>query len=348
MGTRSAENGGRASPKLEDVAKRAGVSISTVSNVINNRTNFSAATKKRVEQAIRDLDYMPDKSGSGLRSSKQWTISLLIRDPTGLFLGDPVLAEIAAGLSQSLNEHGYDLQLKLLSAKSMELRDIFRRRSTDAIIAIAEGLDKERDALLKQLRPLKVPIVLIKQSLPQDYDDVCAIDADEPEASRLLGEHLVARGAQKFAFVSSTPLWHTFELRFRGLQAVLKSLGVSTPIDRIYCDTERFHPAFEAVDAYLARNEAPDVIVGGNDTLAIGAMRAAQSRGLGVPTQVMVAGFNRMDACNFVNPSLTTIESPIRDLGVRSAEMIIERLKSDVFPEKSVTIPVRLQRGEST
>ncbi|MEM6415200.1 MAG: LacI family DNA-binding transcriptional regulator [Pseudomonadota bacterium] len=242
--------------QLIDVAKRAGVSKSTVSNVLNSRPGFSEKTRRKVEKAIADLNYVTDKAASSLRSSKQWTVSYLIRDTAGEFLSDTVTARITSGLSETLSERGYDLQIQLCTDKVLNPNDIFRRRSTDAVVLTCSGTPSETNTILSSLRQMNVPIILIKNKCIGALDDLAIIDQDDCEAGRLIVEHLASRNARNFWYISSKVKWYTLEGRFSYIKKALADLDVDSRLRLIRADSESYHDVIRAVMAF-AENDPP-------------------------------------------------------------------------------------------
>ncbi|MEM6415282.1 MAG: LacI family DNA-binding transcriptional regulator [Pseudomonadota bacterium] len=333
---------------LTDVAERAGVSISTVSNVLNGRKRFSSKTQTKVEKAIADLNYMTDKAASSLRSAKQWTISFLIRDTASEFLSDAVTAGITAGLSEVLNEHGYDLQIKLCADKVVNINEVFRRRSTDALIVTSSGTPTELKQVFKTVSQLGVPMVLVKHKYSDAFEDLAIVDQKDDEAGRMIVEHLIARNARRFWFISNKTRWHTIESRFAGVKKALSSLAVDSEMHLIRSETERFKDTRDAVAAFAETNDPPDAIIGGNDSLAIAAMHAMRERGLNPPTDILVAGFNGLDAASYAYPSLTTVVSPVKEIGREAGLLALKRLENGEFPIRKTVFPYILRLGEST
>lgn len=336
------------SASLKDVAARAGVSIATVSNVVNGNKKFSIKTQELVEKAISDLNYVPDKAASSLRLAKQWTISYLIRDTTNEFLSDPVCAGIAAGLSETLNQHGYDLQIKLCADRQIRLNDVFRRRSTDALIMTSSGGPSELKQAFDTVQQLGVPVVLVKHRSTKALNDFAFVDQDEDEGGRMIADHLLERGARTFWFVTTKTSWHAFGRRFMALKKASSKFGDACEIHLIKADSERYDSAKAAVQLYAEQHKPPDAIVGGNDSLAIAAMHAMQDRGITPSKDVLICGFNGLDVASYARPRLTTIVGPVKDMGREAGRLALARLETGAFPVQSTILPVSLRHGFST
>ncbi|MEM8637006.1 MAG: LacI family DNA-binding transcriptional regulator [Pseudomonadota bacterium] len=333
---------------VKDVAKRANVSISTVSNVINERSNFSDSTRKKVLKAISELAYVPDRSASSLRSAKQWSICFVLRDTSYGLVRDPVLAEIVAGISNRCQETGYDLTVKLWGHDEFDAFQVFRRQSFDGVVLLTSGIDAEYRKTLAEVQSLNVPIVVVKNQLLPDAHDIAVVNQDDEEGGRLIAEHLLARGAHSFAFLSVTTPWFSFERRYQAIADTLADLSPGSSLEKLSARTEGFSDAQDAMSEYFRKGNRVDAIIGATDALAIGAMRAAQAAGLRVPKDIAFGGFNAQEAAKFVTPSLTSIDMPLYDVGQRAGDIIISRLETGAFESAEHTIAARLIRGGST
>jgi DNA-binding LacI/PurR family transcriptional regulator len=331
------------------VAQAAGVSPMTVSNFINGKFQFmSEATRRRVQRAAERLDYRPHASARSLRLAERLSIGIIVIDEEPAYLADPFITYVVAGLSNYLSERGYALVLQGLPARELKSSPLVRHVLTDGVCAMLSGSDATRRSCLKRLTELRQPVVAFQERRPRWGDDLCIIRQDDRRGGTLIGEHLLERGARRFVMLVPDLNWPAIREREAGLRDALAAAGRRIGLDLVACGNAGMAETQAALGAYLDRQPLPDAIVGGNDQMGIAALKLLRQRGIGVPGQVLVTGFNAFDFLRYSDPVLTTVRSPAYAIGARGGEAMLQRLREGGFSEREVVLPVELQPGGST
>lgn len=334
---------------LKDVAALAGVSPMTVSNVVNGRLKgYNAETRDRVLWAVRSMNYRPDIAARSLRTDRRMAMGMLVVQEGPLSLADPYITNLVDGLCGALNRHGYSMVLQGLSASQVADAPLIRQRHTDGLCILMSGPFNERSALAETLQSLGQPLVLFQQTIPDMAGDVCVLRQDDIEGGRQLCAHLTERGASRLVAILPQPEWPAMKGRLEGVRqhlATLRpapSLNVLTSIDETAAATEG------ALAGYMSTGERFDAVIAGNDQMAIAVHRMLTRRGLHVPGDVRLTGFNGFPFIDYFEARLTTVRSPAYQLGELGAQHIMRRLEKGSFEAKTVILPVEFVPGETT
>lgn len=338
-----------AQPTIRDVARAARVSVATVSNVINQRaSSVGDRTRKLVLHEIERLGYRPHSTGRSLRTARRHLVAMVMIDEAENYLLDPLVGTLVAGFTDSVNRRGYATVVHGCQARDLDDTVVIKTLGVDGYCLSLSGDDATRQSLVKRLHSLHQPIVLAQEPAQNGLADICVIRQDDFAGGVQLADHLVARGVRHIAMVLPVLEWPAFNARLAGLRAGAKRTGQAVRIDVIRSVNEGFTESVRAVDKYLAESVRPGAIVGGNDKFAIAAVRAARERGLGVPTDILVTGFNALEFAQYASPTLTTVRSRARDIGTIAGNALIDRLERGSFSEQEIVLPVTLEIGEST
>ena len=307
---------------LHDVARVAGVSIKTVSNVINDYPHIRPTTKSRVEEAIAELGYQPNLTARSLRSGRTGAIALAVPDLSlpyfGELAGAVIAAAEAAGVVVLVEQTGGD------PARELELLRSPRLTMTDGLIFSPLGITQSDAAALR----VPYPLVLLGERIfdaPVDH-----VTMRNVEAARTATEYLLASGRRRIAVVGAHPgeVIGSAGLRLRGYREALESAGVPYD-DSIISETTTWHRANGArgMRDLLDRGVTFDAVFGLNDTLALGAMRVLQEAGIHVPADVSVIGFDGLDEAQYSIPSLTTVDPGQRWIARTAVATLLERIQ---------------------
>lgn len=338
---------GRRSTTLQDVAIAAGVSLMTVSNVVNGKSNaVGENTRLRVEREIKRLNYRPHASGRSLRLAHQWSVGMIIIHESDSFLADPFVTQVVAGLNKEMSSNGYGLYLQGIRKDDLESSVLIKNAGTDGLCAFYYGSPRERRAIADTLAALGQPLILIQESLGFPGKDICCIREDDYEGGRMLAQHLVAKGARRFVVLEPSLAWPALSERRRGILSVLKDLSGAS-VTTVTCDNGEFASTQAALAAHLNAHELPHAIMA-NDHIAIAAMKLLAKRGISVPKDVLVTGFNGFEFWQYTDPMLTTIRSPAFEMGRRAGREMVHRLEHGKFSAAKIVLPVALQEGGST
>ena len=331
---------------LHDVAQLAGVSIKTVSNVINDYPHISIATREKVEAAVAQLGYQPNLSARGLRSGRTGVIGLALPELSLSYFG-----ELADAVIARAHEHGLAVQIEQTGAdrdREVELLRSPRIRLTEGIIFSPLGMGPD-DA---QLLDVEYPLVLLGERIfgaPVDH-----VTMQNVEAARAATEYLIAHGRRRIAVLGA----HAGEvvgsagLRLRGYREALQQAGL--PFDpELIAHTTLWHRANGAscMRELLGKGVEFDAVFGLNDTLALGGMRVLQEAGYRVPEEVAVIGFDNLDEAQYSLPSLTTIDPGREQIARLAVDTLIARIDERERPRaepRETLVDFSLVEREST
>lgn len=333
-------------PTIHAVAARAGVSTATVSKVVNGITmGVAPSTRTRVEAAIRHLGYRPSRVGRGLRTLRRSIIGMAIVDPSPSFLADPFTTNLVAGLTNHLSSRGFGLLLHGVKPRALKSSFLVRESEADALCVMLSGSRRDRLGYMRLLAELGQPFVAFQDLPVASIGDACFVRQDDKTGAAALAEHLLKRRPRRAAmFIADVP-WPAVEQRVSGFRAVFRANDVA--LDLVRCDETRTAAITEAVDGYLDGPGLPDLVIGQNDQVALAAMQVLRRRGLRIPEDVGVSGFNAFTFANFANPPLTTVRSRAYELGEAGAEIILDRLDSGRFRAREHIVPIVLIPGRS-
>jgi DNA-binding LacI/PurR family transcriptional regulator len=329
---------------LKDIAKRADVSLATVSNVVNGYRPVSPGTRQRVQQAIDELGYTPNLSARHLRHGRTGIIALAVPE-----LMNPYFAELAGAAIEEARSHGYTLLMDYTDGdrdKELMLVEGFRERIIDGLVLSPVQLER-KDVLA---RTAGVPLVLIGESVYDVPHHHIAID--NVAASHTAVQHLVSLGRHRIAFVGAHPDEHRqpAHLRLHGYQEALAAAGL--PFEpTLVAATPQFgrEDGFKAMRRLLAQPRPPDAVFAYNDLIGIGAMHAIVQAGLRIPEDIAVIGFDDIEDGRFSNPTLTTISPDKERIGQLAVRLLIAQIEAKAVDlPREMQPPFRLVTREST
>lgn len=339
-------------PTMRDVAGQAGVSLQTVSNYVNGRFNLmSVETRERVGRELDRLGYWPNAAAQSLRAKRTMTLGFLVLDEGARFLADPMTDLIIAGIGDVARDNGYSLLIQAARPDPDDADRLFSpllEDRVDGAFLFLSGPPSVRRRTIRRVDELGFSFVVFEQA-PAGVP-VVSVTAENRTGARQLTDHLLASGHRRIAFISTRTPWPMVEERLRGYREALSAAGLSTP--ELEVTDGVWDPANGAqmAEQLFGLPDPPTAIMCGNDLLALGALRAARIRGLRVPDDVAVTGFNDFEFAQFADPPLTTVRVPGYELGRLGAERLIARLGGEEPPSGGarVTLPVTLQlRGSA-
>lgn len=326
-------------PTIRDVANRAGVSSATVSHTLNGTRHVEEETRERVLHAIAEIGYRPNYLARGLRQRRTGTIGLIIPDNT-----NPFFAEMARAIEDAGFARGYSVML-CNSDRSAEKETIYVEvllaKQVDGIVLASSNARAE---LIKQIQGANVPVVLIPGELGDFAIDL--LMTDDFAAGRLAGEHLLALGHRGIAAISGPRTTSASAGRLAGFQSVLAEAGIEpVAIARGDFRAERGRDAMaELLDSGLAFT----AVFAANDLTAIGALQTLNDRGIAVPGEISIMGFDGMQLSDLVSPRLTTIAHSLAEIGPAAIALLDARMADPTAPAQQVLLPSRLLAREST
>ena len=302
---------------IDDVAKKAGVSIKTVSRVVNREPNVRAATKEKVEVAIKELNYRPNQSARGLAARRSYMIGLLYDNPSPNYL-----ANLQSGVLEACHEKGYGVALNPMSFHDPDLTETVvhwvRQSFIDGVVLTPPLSDSI--PLLEALHAENIPAVVVSS---RGTGDAPAALIDEEEAAFEMTRHLLGEGHKDIAFIKGHPDHYASGLREKGYRRALDTAGFAVKphyIEQGYFD---FNSGQEAASRLLGLSDRPTAIFASNDDMAAAVIFEAHSRKMDVPGDLAVAGFDDTPLSRQIWPGLTTVRQPIRCMGHQAADLLL-------------------------
>jgi DNA-binding LacI/PurR family transcriptional regulator len=333
-------NPGGTRATIKDVAKAAGVSAMTVSNVLNGRLQYvGPATKKRVEREIARLHYRRQANARSLRVAEQRSIGMVIVDESPFFLADHFTCQVVAGLANVLNQADYTLTLQGMRGDQLAQSMIMRNFEVGGFCAMISGAPTDRLQIIERLADLQQPLIVFQEALEHARTDCCVIRQDDYGGGRLLADHLLARRVSNYLIVALRQGWPAIEYRIAGLMDGLAA-DPSVAVTIIKSDSESFADVQTAVMTHLQDHPIPGALVGTNDSIATAAMLHLIERGCRVPEDVRVVGFNGFEVHRYSQPRLTTVLSVPYELGEQAGRAMLNRLTTGKFESPEYVLPV--------
>lgn len=341
--------GKRKRATIRDVAAAAGVSPMTVSNVINGKLRFvSEDTRRRVQKEMEQLDYRLLSSGRNLRLGNRQAVGVVIVDESPNFLSHPFISRMVSGLCGVLNLNGYAMMVQGIKPEEFANTFALRRADADGYCIRLHGSNESRAEMLQVLDRLDEPVVLVQETLPVNREDRCIVRQDDYGGSRMVADHLAARGVRHLIVAVPRFSGPMTDARLKGLRDGFQATRKDVEIELVVCDLNTYEHAYTALSRSFASPVLPEAVVGINDELALAALRVLQDREIQVPGQVIVAGFNGFNPPGYTRPDLTTVVSCPTELGATAASSLLRRLERGRFEQSDIVLPVTFRMGQST
>jgi DNA-binding LacI/PurR family transcriptional regulator len=313
----------RSTPTIKDVAAASGVSVQTVSNMINGRSShLSRQTEARIREAIDTLGFKPNSSARGLRSRSTATLAFFIGDAASDYLSDPLTDLFLAGLGAELRAKNYSLLVdSYLPGGPMDSvgRHLDEGRVDGAVVLLSGPLE-ERKRALEYFIARDRPIALLQEHSDLGHT-VPSVSAHDYEGSYRLCRHLLDRGHTDITYLNTVEHWSALEQRVRGYRDAMKEADREASI--VVAPSFSPRAGFELGTALLRQRKRPSAIMCGNDQLAFGVLSSAARLGLRVPDDIAVTGFNDFPFAEVAVPSITTVRLPGYEMGVTAARLLI-------------------------
>ncbi|MBA8885827.1 LacI family transcriptional regulator [Dokdonella fugitiva] len=331
--------------RIEDVAATAGVSMKTVSRVFNNEPNVREKTRARVEAAAKALNYRPNPSARGLAGNRSYLVSLVFDDPAA---GSSYIMEIIVGMLVACEQSRYSAMLRPLEYASADhigaVEDSIARYRPDGLVLVPPFADDVK--LLRRLDELGVRYATISAKAKIGHERVGTI-LDERKASAEMIAHAVALGHRRIGHVAG-PLPHGGRAwRLAGYRDGLRRAGLPYDEALVVDGGFSFEAGIAGARHLLDLDEPPTAIFAANDDSACGVMHEAFERGLAIPRDLSVFGFDDTPTSRHVWPGLTTVRQPCRDMGRIAAEQLLALIRDPTAGEL-VHVPYELQIRQSS
>ncbi|MDD7910835.1 MULTISPECIES: LacI family DNA-binding transcriptional regulator [Pseudovibrio] len=308
---------------IKDVAQTAGVSPSTVSHVINKTRYVSPSTTRRVERAIDQLGFHPSTLARALKMNRTNNLGMLVSSST-----NPFFAEVVRGVEEGCYQNNFSLILcnsgNEIDRQLDNLTTLVQKR-IDALVVMTNRSEEKFNEALQKVKGL--PKVVL-DSAPQEH--ACTLQDDSVLGGRLATNHLLSCGLKKIGCLKG-PEGHPRSIdRHRGYLEAMSAADLPVNAEWSASGPLTVSGGYKAMSQILERGQMPEAIFAFNDLMAIGAYHAIQERGLRIPEDISVMGYDDIEYAGYMTPTLTTIKQPSFELGLEAARTLIDHLDNKV------------------
>ncbi|MDD3818688.1 MAG: LacI family DNA-binding transcriptional regulator [Actinomycetota bacterium] len=322
---------------MKDIARMANVSRTTVSFVLNNRMDIkiSEETRKKVLDIARKLDYYPHAIAKSLVKRQSKTLGLVWCQRLRSVFSDMLIPQVILGINNVALKKDYNILIQYIENKKSKdnYYHLARGKRIDGIILSGPRSDDEE---ILKLKEEDFPIVLIGQANEGDFS--CS-DIDNVEASKKIVNHLISHGHKRIAIITNAPLNYTAsKLRLQGYKEALENAKINFNEDMVSIGNFTSGSGFQAVQNLLSLKEPPTAIFVASDVVAFGVMDAIKKKGLRIPEDIALAGFDNVHLSEHTDPSLTTVNVPAFDIGMNAANLLINIIEGEEEKNRKIIL----------
>lgn len=326
---------------IVDVARAAGVSVATVSRVLNGKGRVKEALRAQVLQAVEALQYVPNTTARNLRRSESGTVLILAPNIT-----NPYYTHILSGIGEAAQKYGYRSFLCNTGGDIQQEKSLLSRLETheaDGAVLLATELHAD------WLRPYAERFPVVQTSEFDPDVDVAHVSIDNRQAALDAMEYLLSIGHTRIGFITSENRYHSTQQRTCGYREALEAAGIAVQESYIRPASAdySFKSGFQAARSLLSQESRPTALFCISDMLALGAIASAQEMGFRVPEDVTVVGFDDVESTTMFHPHVTTVVQPCLDIGRQAMEMLCALMRGQSVP-RQVVLPHRLAVRESS
>ncbi|MEH7438075.1 LacI family DNA-binding transcriptional regulator [Neobacillus drentensis] len=325
---------------IRDVAKIAGVSVATVSRVLNKNGYVNKDTEITVLRAMKELNFEPNPVARGLAGKKMMTISLILPDISNPFF--PELARAVEDVAQKNQFNVFLCNSDNLENKEKSYIEVMQKKGIDGLIIVSNTVEEET---IKALHDAKIPVVLLDR--PLTNNNCTMVKAQNIEGAHAAVKHLLEIGCKKIAHISGPMNLNTAYERLVGYKEIVSQFEWfnDSLIEEGGFDIKGGR---EAMKRLLLTNPDIDGIFAGNDLMTLGALKELLHMGKNVPGQVAICGFDGIQLTEYTEPEITTIAQPIYEMGALATDVLIRQIKGELNENKTFELPVQLIIRNST
>lgn len=328
--------------RIEDVAAHAGVSVKTVSRVINGHTSVRAKLRTRIEASIRELNYVPNPSARGLAGNRSYLVALLYDNPTA---GSSYIMELIVGVLQACKGTPFNAVLHPFDAVddlASRIDGFVAQHRPDALVLVPPHANNAK--LLQRLDELDIRYATISSKLRESRID---IGFDERRAAAEMVDHLVSLGHRRIGHVAGLKGHGARTWRLGGYRDALRRAGIAYDESLVVDGDFTFASGVMAARTLLDRRQPPTAIFAANDDMACGVMREAYERGLSIPRDLSVCGLDDTPVSQLISPGLTTVRQPCREIGCLAVESVLQSIREPALQQQA-RVPYQVRLRAST
>ncbi|MCC9089224.1 MULTISPECIES: catabolite control protein A [Bacillus] len=327
---------------IYDVAREANVSMATVSRVVNGNPNVKPTTRKKVLEAIDRLGYRPNAVARGLASKKTTTVGVIIPDISSIFY-----SELARGIEDIATMYKYNIILSNSDQntdKELHLLNTMLGKQVDGIVFMGGNIT---DVLVEEFKRSPVPIVLAASV--EEQAQTPSVNINYEQAIYDSVQLLIEKGHKRIAFVSgpmSEPINSVRKLA--GYKRALEEAGIAFDDVLVAEGDYSYDSGIEALANLLEQSDKPTAVIAATDEMALGVIHGAQDRGVSIPEDLEVIGFDNTRLSLMVRPQLTTVVQPTYDIGAVAMRLLTKLMNKEQVDDQIVELPHRIEERQST
>lgn len=321
---------------IRDVARRARVSVGTVSNVLAGSGSVRPELRVRVEEAARALDYQPNQIARSLKTRQTKTLGAVVSDLT-----NPFFPQLIRGAEDAALEHGYllfTLNSDDRAGRERRALDLLRARKVDGILLVLAP-ESAAPAELAAAGEAPAPVVFLDR-VPTGIE-ADSVSSDNRKGARMCLHHLCSRGHRRIGFLSGWPGLQTAQDRLRGYLDVLEEEGIEHDAALVRHGDFRVESSYRLAKDLLLESRPPTAIFAANGLTGLGALKAIHELGLRCPQDISLAVFDDVPFCDVIQPRLTVVAQPAYEMGRRGAELLIARIEGKAAEAEPVRIELQ-------
>ncbi|MBX9996204.1 MULTISPECIES: LacI family DNA-binding transcriptional regulator [Priestia] len=310
---------------IKDIARVAGVSVTTVSRALNGYSDVNEKTRQKIAAVAKELNYSPNTLARGLVMQKSKTIGLLVSGISRESVKDNFTFEVLCGVNERASTLGYDLILfntNTMMQREKTYTQLCRERRVDG--AIIQGIKKE-DPYLKEVVESDIPCVLV--DIPVHSNSVGYVTTDNALGAKKAVEHLASLGHKHIGMINGHEDAFVSQERLNGYREALKECGLSFRSEWVVSGDFEEKKAEKAACEFLNRHKEVTAIFCASDLMALGALKACKELGLHVPKDISIVGYDNIVLASYSSPNLTTVGQEVYQIGYQAADLLIEMLE---------------------
>ncbi|CAH1058312.1 LacI family DNA-binding transcriptional regulator [Paenibacillus pseudetheri] len=321
---------------IHDVAKKSGLSVVTVSRVINNSPSVREGNRRKVLSAIEELNYQPNSAARSLVRGKTGVIGMSITN-----FNDSFYDRVIRVVNRKLAEQGYFLALSITENEDEGVNFLFQKDRVDGIILLSPIEEKE---YVEELKRKNIPFVLLDNQL--QHEDVPSVVVDNYQGGYEATKHLIGLGHTQIAYIGGPSVFLSVAERKRGYVQALDEAGL-TPFGTEYCGFT-VSSGYEVAKRWIREDKLPTAIFSGDDFIALGVVQALREEGILVPQDISVVGFDDQQFVGEFYPRLTTVRQPEAQMGSIGVDLLMKLINGEVMPAVVTKLAPQLLVREST
>jgi LacI family transcriptional regulator len=326
---------------IKDVAKEAGVSIATVSRVLNDVDVVNEETKKKVQEAIVKLGYRPNIVARSLKTQRTKTVGILIPDISSQFY-----PEIVRGTEDVANIYDYNIILCNSDndlEKEKEYLRVLREKMVDGVLYMSSSLEPQ---IVELIRELEITTVLVETT--DKEKTFPSVTIDNKEAAYDAVSYLIKKGNRKIAYIGAhKDALNAVAVRYFGYEDALRENGIAIDESLVYFGETKADEGYMAINKILQHTDSIDAVFCASDELAMGVINSLREKGINVPEEVDVIGFDNIHTSSLFYPKLTTVAQPMYDMGSVGMRMLIKLINKKTVDEKNYVLPYEIIERDS-